>query len=174
VKTWFALRVSAAPADEIGQPSSSNANSPGAGWTGDDPKGEDIAWHRFPRAEATISQSAQTLQTMRTCAHPAGCKGLEAHFHDFVLPGNLPPARWPEQEAHAIAVDAYVYFYPLVTMDVTRKQFTNIEPGKAFGKGPMNMFVSVPEYPPADFKGGGSLQLRHPVLDRVGGPHENR
>jgi len=57
------------------------------------------------------------------------------------------------EEAHAIGVDAYVYFYPLLTMDVTRKQFTNIEPGKEFGKGPMNMFVSVPQYPPADFKG---------------------
>src|SRR5450631_864886 len=57
------------------------------------------------------------------------------------------------QEAHAIGVDAYVYFYPLLSMDVTRKQFTNVEPGKVFGKGPMNMFVNVPEYPPADFKG---------------------
>jgi hypothetical protein len=57
------------------------------------------------------------------------------------------------EEAHAIGVDAYVYFYPLLTMDITRKQFTNIEPGKEFGKGPMNMFVSVPQYPPADFKG---------------------
>ena len=25
-----------------------------------------------------------------------------------------------EQEAQSIAVDAYIYFYPLVTMDVTR------------------------------------------------------
>jgi hypothetical protein len=58
-----------------------------------------------------------------------------------------------EQEAQAIAVDAYVYLYPLVTMDVTRRQFTNIEPGKELGKGPMNMFHNVPEYPPADFKG---------------------
>jgi hypothetical protein len=57
------------------------------------------------------------------------------------------------EEAHAIGVDAYVYFYPLLTMDITRKQFTNIESGKEFGKGPMNMFVSVPQYPPANFKG---------------------
>jgi hypothetical protein len=58
-----------------------------------------------------------------------------------------------EQEAHAIGVEAYLYFYPLLTMDVTRRQFTNIEPGKEFGKGPMNTFVNVPEYPSADFKG---------------------
>jgi Uncharacterized conserved protein len=58
-----------------------------------------------------------------------------------------------EQEAYAIGVDAYVYLYPLVTMDISRKQFTNIGPGKEFGKGPMNMFISIPEYPPADFKG---------------------
>lgn len=57
------------------------------------------------------------------------------------------------EEAHAIGVDAYIYFYPLLSMDITRKQFTNIEPGKEFGRGPMNMFVSVPQYPPADFKG---------------------
>jgi hypothetical protein len=58
-----------------------------------------------------------------------------------------------EQEAHAIGVDAYLYFYPLVSMDLTRKQFTNIEPGKELGKGPMNMFSNIPQYPPADFKG---------------------
>jgi hypothetical protein len=38
-------------------------------------------------------------------------------------------------------------------MDISRKQFTNIESGKELGKGPMNMFVNVPQYPPADFKG---------------------
>jgi len=58
-----------------------------------------------------------------------------------------------EKAAHAIGMDAYVYFYSLLSMDVTRKQFTNIEAGKEFGKGPMNMFVNIPEYPPADFKG---------------------
>jgi hypothetical protein len=37
-------------------------------------------------------------------------------------------------------------------MDLTRRQFTNIEPGKEFGRGPMNTFVNVPSYPPADVK----------------------
>jgi hypothetical protein len=56
------------------------------------------------------------------------------------------------EEAHTIAVDAYLYFYPLISMEITRLQSTNVAPGKEFGKGPMNMFVSVPEYPPADLK----------------------
>src|SRR5215831_16191457 len=62
------------------------------------------------------------------------------------------PTLITEQEVQAIGVDAYVYLYSLVTMDVTRQQLTNVAPGKEFGKGPANMFVSAPEYPPADFK----------------------
>jgi len=57
-----------------------------------------------------------------------------------------------EEQAHAIGVDAYIYFYPLISMDLTRKQSTNILRPE-FGKGPMNAFVNVPAYPPADFKG---------------------
>src|SRR5262245_52383679 len=57
-----------------------------------------------------------------------------------------------EEEAHAIGVDAYLYFYPLVTMDVRRLQSTNMEPGKEIGKGPMNTFVNVPAYPTADIR----------------------
>ena len=39
-----------------------------------------------------------------------------------------------EQDAQAVALDAYIYFYPLITMDVTRKQLTNVEPGKGLGR----------------------------------------
>ena len=55
-----------------------------------------------------------------------------------------------EEQAHAIGVDAYVYLYPLVTMDITRKQLTNTD--KGFGRGPMNAFHNVPAYPPASDK----------------------
>ena len=54
-----------------------------------------------------------------------------------------------EEQAHAIGVEAYLYFYSPVTMDLTRKQLTNVEPGKGFG-GPMNVFANVPAYPSAE------------------------
>jgi hypothetical protein len=56
-----------------------------------------------------------------------------------------------EQEAQSIARDAYIYFYPLVTMDVTRKQLTNVEPGKGVGA-PMNTLFSFPAFPTADMR----------------------
>ncbi len=57
-----------------------------------------------------------------------------------------------EGQAHAIAVDAYIYFYSLVTMDVTRKQTINLPSGKQPGFGAMNVFHSIPAFPPADLK----------------------
>jgi hypothetical protein len=56
-----------------------------------------------------------------------------------------------EDEARSIAVDAYLYLYPLVTMDVTRRQISNIESGKGFG-GPMNTFANIAAFPTAEDK----------------------
>jgi hypothetical protein len=56
-----------------------------------------------------------------------------------------------EEEAQAIAVEAYLYLYSLVTMDLTRLQFTNVEESKGF-EGPMNSFVNVPAYPTAEMR----------------------
>ncbi len=50
-----------------------------------------------------------------------------------------------EQDAHAIGVEAYLYFYPLVTMDLTRKQLTNVAKPEGF-EAPMNAFASVPAF----------------------------
>ena len=57
-----------------------------------------------------------------------------------------------EQKAHAIGVDAYLYFYSLVTTDLTRRQMTNLPAGKKLGFGPPNTFTNVPEYPSASDK----------------------
>ena len=56
-----------------------------------------------------------------------------------------------EAEASAIAVDAYVYFYPLISMDLTRKQLINTEPGKGLG-GPMNTFDNIRGFPDSGMK----------------------
>jgi hypothetical protein len=57
-----------------------------------------------------------------------------------------------EDEARSLGVDAYLYFYPLVTMDVTRRQLTNEEPGPASIGGPMNRFANIGAFPTADMK----------------------
>ena len=56
-----------------------------------------------------------------------------------------------EHDAHDIGVAAYTYFYPLVTMDVTRKQLTNVVKPEGLAV-PMNTFLSFPAFPPADMK----------------------
>jgi len=56
-----------------------------------------------------------------------------------------------EPDAQSIARDVYIYFYSLVTMDVTRKQLTNVEPGKGVGA-PMNALFSFPAFPTADMR----------------------
>jgi len=56
------------------------------------------------------------------------------------------------EEAQAIAMEAYIYLYPLIMMDVSRQQMTNIEAGKMIGRGPMNTFANIRTFPPADFR----------------------
>ena len=55
-------------------------------------------------------------------------------------------------EAHAIATEAYVYFYPLVTMDVTRKQLNNSDPKTGGIGGPPNTFDNIQADPTADMR----------------------
>ncbi len=53
---------------------------------------------------------------------------------------------------YEIGREAYTYLYPLVTMDLTRRQLTNVEAGKVFARGPMNTFAHLPAFPPANFR----------------------
>jgi hypothetical protein len=51
-----------------------------------------------------------------------------------------------------LGVEAYTYLYPLVIMDLTRRQAVNAG-STLMTAGPMNTFVHVRELPPADFRG---------------------
>jgi len=58
-----------------------------------------------------------------------------------------------EDEAYTFGLQAYIYLYPIITMDVTRRQTTNYaRVGEANFRGPANGFVHVREFPPADFR----------------------
>lgn len=70
----------------------------------------------------------------------------------LLLPGPAAASSISEEEAHAIGVNAYLYFYPLVTMELTRAQLTNQEPGPGSLGGPMNRFANIPAFPTADMR----------------------
>ncbi len=56
-----------------------------------------------------------------------------------------------DAEEFAIAVDAYIYGYPLVTMELTRRVMTNVE--KPIGtRGPMGQIIRLRSYPDATFR----------------------
>jgi hypothetical protein len=55
-------------------------------------------------------------------------------------------------EAKAIAQEAYVYLYPLVLMDLTRKQLTNLDPKVSPLGGPANAFTHVRAFPTAEMR----------------------
>ena len=56
------------------------------------------------------------------------------------------------QEVVAIATDAYIYGYSLVTTDVTRIQMSNVATVEEL-RAPLNQFINVKRYPPADYRG---------------------
>jgi hypothetical protein len=76
--------------------------------------------------------------------------------------GNIPIAGAQPAEAGgapaaaagplAAAVDAYIFGYPLVTVEMTRRVLTNAVKPEGLN-GPMGQFVNIREYPTAAFKG---------------------
>ncbi|MGB8769105.1 MAG: DUF1254 domain-containing protein [Candidatus Korobacteraceae bacterium] len=60
-----------------------------------------------------------------------------------------PAANAGLEEALSIATDAYIYGYPLVTMDMTRKQFTNVTVPDA-AHAPMGQILKLRTYPAVD------------------------
>lgn len=52
-------------------------------------------------------------------------------------------------DLRTLSYEAFVYFYPLVTMDITRQQTIN---RTGIGAGPPNQFNHIRQYPDADFR----------------------
>lgn len=91
------------------------------------------------------------MKTRHQIVHRALVLGLAAvALLTTTTPAKAAPLT--QEEANAIAVNAYIYFYPLVTMDITRRVAINVPDGAKPGFGPANEFHSFPEYPPADLK----------------------
>jgi len=58
-----------------------------------------------------------------------------------------------EESSEQIAYDAYLYAYPLVLMDVTMRQMTNVTaPDPNHGRAPINQFSHAQTFPPVEFK----------------------
>jgi hypothetical protein len=50
-----------------------------------------------------------------------------------------------------IATSAYIYAYPLIFMEMTRRIGTNVADTRQFARAPMNRFANVPAFPDATF-----------------------
>lgn len=79
-------------------------------------------------------------------------------FFSCLLLSGVTPARAQDMskpltdaDAQAMAVEAYLYLYPLVTMETTRQQLINTPAGGAIG-GPENTFNNIKEFPAPDMK----------------------
>jgi hypothetical protein len=58
----------------------------------------------------------------------------------------------PFEWSQIIAQEAYIYLYPLILMDVTRKQLTNLDPNVSPVGGPSNAFTHIRAFPPAEMR----------------------
>lgn len=61
-----------------------------------------------------------------------------------------PAAKMSEQEALELGTQAYIYAYPLITMDMTRRVMTNVAAPTDL-KAPVGQFFNAREYPDASF-----------------------
>ena len=57
-----------------------------------------------------------------------------------------------DSDLRTLSRETYTYLYPLITMELTRRQMTNLPEGQKPGFGPANAFSHVRQFPPAEFR----------------------
>ncbi len=63
-----------------------------------------------------------------------------------------PADRLSGDDIREIAIEAYIYAYPLVFMELTRRTRVNVSGPSPDGRAPMNQFAHMPAFPDATFK----------------------
>ncbi|MGB0084179.1 MAG: DUF1254 domain-containing protein [Rhodomicrobiaceae bacterium] len=88
---------------------------------------------------------------MRACFKFAGPAIIAAGLAMPALAAEADPRS--AEEIRNLARDAYLYAYPIVSMDLTMRQATNVPDAKSKPlKAPLNQFANVRAYPGADVK----------------------
>lgn len=86
---------------------------------------------------AKVEKAAEQVAVEAKAAAEAAAKAAEAAAREI--------------EALALATEAYVYAYPMVTMDMTKRVMTNVAAPEGT-RSPMGQFVRMREYPSAKFR----------------------
>jgi len=94
--------------------------------------------------EATGRLTRPTIWLTPGCTTRRGIMPTAARAHAQIH--NLS-----EEDAHEIALEAYIYAYPLVLMELTRRVMTNVAVPDASGKAPMNRFGHRQTFPDPSF-----------------------
>jgi hypothetical protein len=89
------------------------------------------------RIATHFAYSLRLTMAVLTSLAAIGCSKVKAQS-----PTTLSPA-----EVGAIATDAYIFGYPLVTMDLTRQVMTNVEHPGEKNYAPMGQFANMRTYP---------------------------
>jgi hypothetical protein len=93
-------------------------------------------------------------------------------FRAAAQEGSSAAAPLSADEASAIATDAYIYGYSLITTEVTRVQMSNVSKVEGL-HAPMGQFINVKRYPPADFRGVSAPNADTPSIRLHGSTCQN-
>src|SRR5215510_9830127 len=114
--------------------------------------GSDVAtWHLLgDRTRCTPENPSGTLDAVGSASRADGSHMGEARASRE--PSRTIRMSMLSGDARSLSYDAYIYLYPLVTMEVTRRQSVNTPDGVKPGFGAPNAFHHLRAFPAAEFR----------------------